>query len=93
VAILEASAAGLPVISTIHAGIPDVINNGTTGLLSEEHDVDTMANNMIRLLNNPDLAKQLGAAGKEHIKKYFSLERHINELQKVINEAISNSKK
>ena len=91
VAILEASAAGLPVISTIHAGIPDVIIDGITGLLSEEHDIDTMANNMVRLLDNPDLAKQMGTAGKEYVKKHFSLERHIETLQKVLNEAISKS--
>src|SRR5690606_9989960 len=43
VAVLEASAAGIPVISTFHAGIPDVIKNGETGLLCEEHDVYGMA--------------------------------------------------
>ena len=42
VGIVEASYAGLPVISTFHAGIPDVINNRETGLLVEEHDVEEM---------------------------------------------------
>lgn len=93
VAILEASAAGLPVVSTVHAGIPNVVNDGITGLLSEERDIDTMANNMVCLLNNSDLAKQMGVAGKEHVKKHFSLERHIETLQKVLNEAFNNSEK
>ena len=53
--------------------------------------IDTIANNMIRLLNNTDLTKQMGAAGKEHVKKHFSFERHIMTLQKVLNEVICNS--
>ena len=46
VAVLEAAAAGLPVIATRHAGIPDVVCHGQTGLLVDEHDVDGMATAM-----------------------------------------------
>src|SRR5690606_18550174 len=63
-AVLEASAAGIPVISTNHAGIPDVIIDGETGLLCKEHDVEGMAQHMITLLDNPEKAKRIGAAGK-----------------------------
>ncbi|MFY0715065.1 glycosyltransferase family 4 protein [Seonamhaeicola sp. NFXS20] len=84
-AVLEASVAGLPVISTYHAGIPDVIKHGETGLLSDEHDVETMANHMCKVLDDLDYAKQLGCAGKIYIKKHFSLQRHIDGLQEVLN--------
>ena len=84
VAVLEAAAAGLPVISTIHAGIPDVVIDGETGLLVEEHDVDGMAYNMIKLLDNIQLAKKLGAAGKQRINENFTLEKHINIIQNLI---------
>lgn len=87
-AILEASVAGLPVIATNHAGIPDVIEHGVTGLLCEEHDVSAMANNMIQILNNVTYAQQLGAAGKQHILENFSMQRHIQSLQDVLEEAI-----
>jgi len=80
-AVLEASAAGLPVIATIHAGIPDVIVDGKTGLLSDEHDVQAMAANMVKLLEDVDFAMLLGAAGMKNIKQHFSLERHITSLQ------------
>lgn len=86
--VLEASAAGLPVISTFHAGIPDIITNGKTGLLCEEHEVDVMAKNMITLLNDVDLAKELGKAGKQNIKTHFNLERHIAALQGVLESSI-----
>ena len=67
-AVLEASAAGIPVVSTKHAGIPDVIVNGVTGLLCEEHDVEGMSQHMITLLDNPEKANRIGAAGKITIK-------------------------
>ena len=87
-AVLEASIAGLPVISTYHAGIPDVIIDGETGLLSHEHDVDTMAAHMLKVLEHPDFAKQMGLAGKVHIKTNFSLERHIDVLQNALKKAV-----
>ena len=88
VAVLEASAAGLPVISTNHAGIPDVILDGETGLLSNEHDVKTMSSNMIKLLDNVDLAKTLGSNGKTRINKYFNMKQHLNKLQTVLDRVI-----
>ncbi|MFD1163094.1 glycosyltransferase [Hwangdonia seohaensis] len=84
VAILEASAAGLPVVSTVHAGIPDVIEHGKTGLLSNEHDVKAMSENMLKLIDNITLAKQLGTSGKTKIKTEFNLEKHLKTLQKTI---------
>lgn len=88
VAILEASVAGLPVISTNHAGIPGVIVHGKTGLLCDEHDVTAMANNMIQVLDDVAYAQQMGNDGKHHILENFSMERHIQVLQKVLEEAI-----
>ncbi|WMI69843.1 glycosyltransferase [Mangrovimonas sp. YM274] len=84
VTILEASASGLPIISTYHGGISDVIQHTATGLLSKEHDVDQMSNNMIMLLEDMDYAKGLGLAGKKRIKAHFSLEKHISILQETL---------
>lgn len=86
--ILEASAAGLPVISTYHAGIPDVIEHNKTGLLCKEHDLEAMSVNMLRVLNDLDFAKKLGQAGKLNIRENFSLDKHINNLQNVLNNII-----
>ena len=91
-AVLEASIAGLPVISTIHAGIPDVINHEDTGLLSQEHDVAAMAANMLRLLDDVELAKKLGTRGKKNIFKNFSFKTHIDRLQLALQRAIETNK-
>lgn len=60
VAILEAAAAGLPVIATRHGGIVDVVVEGETGLLVDEGDVAGMAVHMLALAGSPGLAGQLG---------------------------------
>ena len=57
--ILEAGASGLPVVSTRHAGIPDVVIEGETGFLVNEHDVEGMAEHMFRLLEEPMLAARM----------------------------------
>ncbi len=85
-AVLEASVAGIPVVSTKHAGIPDVIIHEETGLLCEEHDVEGMAINIIGLLDDETLAKELGQAGKKNIVTNFSMERHIQVLQNTLSE-------
>lgn len=88
-AVLEASAAGLPVVSTLHAGIPDVIVHGKTGLLCQEHDVESMTKNMKTLLDDKELAKEYGGLGKNNIKSNFSLERHIEKLQDILQSSIA----
>lgn len=82
--VLEAAAAGLPVLSTFHAGIPDVIINQETGLLVEEHDVVGMANNMIRILSDLEYAIKLGKTSKKRIENNFSLEKHIDCINSII---------
>jgi len=87
VVICEASLAGLPVISTFHAGIPDVIIDGETGLLVPENDIDAMAEKMIWVLDNPEKAKAMGAAGKKNIRENFNEEKHIEKLNEIVYKA------
>ncbi|HKR07036.1 MAG TPA: glycosyltransferase family 4 protein [Bacteroidia bacterium] len=89
VAILEASASGLPVISTKHAGIKDVIIDGETGYLVDEYDVDAMTERMIHLANNPELAYSMGQAARIRIAEYFPMEKSIDNLWKIIRSTIS----
>lgn len=88
VGVSEASAAGLPVVSTIHAGIPDVILNGESGLLVEEHDVDGMAKHMLWIIDNPEKAKQMGMKGKQRMRENFSMDKHLSVLANVISKCL-----
>lgn len=84
VAIMEASASSLPVVSTFHAGIPDVIQDGITGILVPEKDIVKMADAMIVLLKDKELARKMGMAGRERIKSAFSMERYIDVLKTLL---------
>ncbi|WP_404984274.1 glycosyltransferase [Chryseobacterium sp. M5] len=89
VAIIEASAAGLPVVSTKHGGIVDTIIDGQTGFLVEEHDLNSMAKKMIFLLENQNIMKEFGQKGKEFIRENFSLDKHLNDVSQTIIKSIN----
>ena len=84
VGIIEAMAAGLPVVSTRHAGIPDVVIENETGFLVDEGDINTMAKAIIKLAENRKLLSEFGTNGKVFIEKNFTLENHINILNDII---------
>lgn len=85
VAIIEAQAAGLPVIATHHAGITDVIVNEETGFLVNENDVEAFVKQMERLLLLPlDEYERISRQAKERIKKLFDLKMHIDKVNRAI---------
>lgn len=85
VAVLEAGAAGLPVVATRHGGIPDVVIDNETGLLVEERDVTGMARQMQSLLRDPARAASLGLAARHHVRAHFSAAHSIERLWAIIN--------
>jgi len=87
--IMEASAVGLPVVSTKHTGIMDVIVHGETGFLVEERDIDAMADYMLKLLEDPKLAEEMGRAGRERIKQYFTIEISSEKVWQLIKKVVS----
>jgi glycosyltransferase involved in cell wall biosynthesis len=91
VAILEAGASGLPVVSTRHAGIPDVVVEGRTGFLVEERDISGMAARMLWLARDPILAGELGRAARVWIENEFSLPQRIGALWNIIDLSLSDS--
>ena len=75
VSILEAMAQAVPVVSTRHAGIPEAVRDGVTGLLVDEGDVAAMADHLVTLGTDARARAQLGAAGWRRVKESFSWER------------------
>jgi colanic acid/amylovoran biosynthesis glycosyltransferase len=87
-AILEAGAASIPVISTRHAGIPYAVIHNQTGFLVDEHDVDEMAKMMCIMIEEPDIARKFGSAARERMLKHFNLEERLNSLSEVIHNLV-----
>jgi len=87
VAVVEAAAAGLPVISTRHTGIRQSVVEGDTGFLVDEGAVEEMGQKMASLVRDRGLARRLGAAGREHARRHYSLEVTTSALAVVLRQA------
>jgi len=81
--IMEAMAAGLPVVSTQIGGVPEMVVENETGLLVSPNDPSALAEALERLMVDPALARRLGQAGYERACARFSIERNVCELLKL----------
>ena len=84
VAVMEAQLSGLPVVATRHAGIPEVVLDGQTGVLVEEGDESGMAVAIERLLRDPVLCGHLGEAGRIRVASAFTLDHHLQDLSEFL---------
>ena len=80
VAVLEAMAHSLPVVSTWHAGIPEAVVHGATGYLVSEGDSVAMAERIVALAQSPVLRRQMGISGWERARDHFSWEEEKRKL-------------
>ena len=78
VSLMEAMASGLPVISTRHSGIPELIEDGVNGLLADERDVEGLADVMMRMMRDSALRSQLAAVARETVAERFN-SRKLND--------------
>jgi len=82
-AVLEAMAAGLPVVASSVGGIPDVVKDGVTGCLVAPGDAVGLQEALGRLLGNPSLRRAMGEAGREVIRARYTPERVLTQLEQV----------
>jgi glycosyltransferase involved in cell wall biosynthesis len=78
--VLEAMAAGTPVIASSIGGIPEQVTHGVDGLLVPPGDADALAAAMGRLLDDPTLAARIGDAARATVARRFSPEKHLEGL-------------
>ena len=77
VALMEALACELPVISTEITGIPELVIHRTTGLLIPPKNEEAIAEAIKFLMANPSLAKNYGEAGRKHVEQHFDLQKNV----------------
>ncbi len=79
--IMEAMAAGLPVISTPLGGIPEMVEPGVTGELVPERDPDALAEAIEEIIDDPERARRLGERGRQIASEKFSVEQSAKQLR------------
>lgn len=84
VAILEAMSLALPIVSTRHAGIPEAVVEGETGLLVDEGDVEGMAENILALASDAELRTSMGRESWLQAREKFTWETEKAELGRVL---------
>ncbi|MDQ0456119.1 glycosyltransferase family 4 protein [Rhizobium paknamense] len=88
-AYLEAQAAGLPVIAEAVAGVPEVVNDGQTGLLTAPGDDEAYAEAIAALLADPGQAARLGRAGRDFVRHERSIEAAAARLDCLLQEIVT----
>ena len=83
IVLMEAQAMGLPVISTRHSGIPELVTDGKSGYLVAEKDAQSLANRMSELATKPDLRKRMGKEGRKKVVAIFSHQEEMDRLEKL----------
>lgn len=82
--IMEAMAAGLPVVSTPVAGVPEMVQPGVTGELVPPHDPLALTDAIQRIVSEPPVARRLGAAGRELAADRFSIAANVRSLAAIL---------
>jgi colanic acid/amylovoran biosynthesis glycosyltransferase len=80
VTLIEAAATGMPIISTTHCDIPEVISHGVSGLLAEERDVEGLITYLKWLIHHTDHWKGMGKAGRKRVETEYNARMQGEEL-------------
>ena len=88
VSLMEAMAQAIPVVSTYHSGIPELVEDGVTGYLVKEKQIDDLTQKLEHLANKPSLRQQMGLAGREKVLQEYNIkllcDRLVETYQKLL---------
>lgn len=83
VVVIEALAAGCPVVATSVGGVPDVVREGVDGFLVPMGDTEALAERLTRLAEDPELRATMGAAGRESVPPRYSVKRLVGDIDEL----------
>ncbi len=81
--LIEAQAARIPIVSTLHADIPEVVVDGQTGYLVREHDIEGLADRLVRLAEDRSHCRAFGQAAREHVRRSYNILNTMPALESV----------
>ena len=81
--IIEAMAMTKPVIATSVGGVPEIVQDGESGILVQPEDCQGLASAMISVIDNAEIALKLAVGGEKRARENFSLEKHIREIEEI----------
>ena len=81
--VVEAQAMGLPVVGSVHAGIPQAVVHGETGFLAAERDWKSLAEHILRLLQDPMLWQSFSRNGQQRMRNLFDLHKQTQALESI----------
>ncbi|KAB8320512.1 colanic acid biosynthesis glycosyltransferase WcaL [Tolypothrix campylonemoides VB511288] len=84
----EAMAMGLPVIGTLHGGIPELVEDGISGFLVPERDADAIAEKLHYFIEHPEVWEQMGRAGRVYVAEHYDINRLNDELVEIYQQVV-----
>ena len=87
--LLEAMAMGKPVVASRVGGIPDLVEHGVNGYLVRPGSVEDLKESLLKILNNPSLARKMGQAGRQRIKSEFDALAMVDAIERVYRHLLS----
>ena len=87
---LDAGYFKLPTIATNVEGIPEVIENGITGLLSNPRDIESISNNILQLAKNYNLRQWMGNNAYNRVTRLFTVEKMTNQYKNLYKNGSNN---
>ena len=88
--VLEAMAAGKPIVATNHGGVIEQVKDGATGYLVSPDNPVEMTVALEKLTSNVSLQKQMGKTGYDRVHKYFTVEKYVNNIQQLYRNILNN---
>ncbi len=86
--LIEAMAASKPVIATSAGGVPEIVEDGSTGLLVPRKDPGALARAITVLLKDPDRRNRMGAAGRERVERHFTIEQQVRTIESIYRQIV-----
>ena len=88
--LLEAMAAKKPIVATNVSAIPEIVLDGKTGILVPPSNAEALADGILRLVKQRNLAKTMGETGRERLEVHFGIEKMVKRVERIYDELIKN---